>query len=208
MKTASLENNRHSLAHLLAAAVMELYPDAKRTIGPAIDNGFFYDFQFTKPISDSDLPSIEKKKDRLFQGGTKLKKSRAGERKAKKELDDYLKLQEEAKKRDHKKLGPELDLFTFSELVGAGLPLWTPRGTLIRTLLDDFVWELRKKFGYHRVEIPHITKKDLYEKSGHWDKFKNELFRIQTREGHLFAMKPMNCPHHTQIYARRPWSYS
>lgn len=123
------------------------------------------------------------------------------------ELDAYLKAQEEAKKRDHKKLGIELDLFTFSDLVGSGLPLWTPRGTIIRNLLDGYIWDMRESVGYQKVEIPHITKKDLYEKSGHWDKFKDELFRITTREGHEFAMKPMNCPHHTQIYARRQWSY-
>jgi len=114
---------------------------------------------------------------------------------------------EAEKERDHKKLGKELDLFTFSELVGSGLPLWTPKGTILRNLLDDFVWELRHKCGYEKVEIPHITKRELYEKSGHWDKFKDDLFRITTREGDEFAMKPMNCPHHTQIYARKPWSY-
>ncbi|MBI4088693.1 threonine--tRNA ligase [Candidatus Kaiserbacteria bacterium] len=111
------------------------------------------------------------------------------------------------RERDHKKLGKELDLFTFSDLVGSGLPLWTPKGTILRNLLDDFVWELRSKRGYEKVEIPHITKRELYEKSGHWDKFKDDLFRITTREGDEFAMKPMNCPHHTQIYARKPWSY-
>lgn len=111
------------------------------------------------------------------------------------------------KSRDHKILGPKLDLFTFSDLVGPGLPLWTPKGTILRNLLDGFVWELRKERGFERVEIPHITKKELYEKSGHWEKFKDELFQIKTREGHLFAVKPMNCPHHTQIYARKPWSY-
>ena len=108
---------------------------------------------------------------------------------------------------DHRRLGRELDLFTFSDLVGSGLPLWTPKGTLLRNLLDDFVWELRKERGYEKVEIPHISKKDLYEKSGHWDKFRDDLFRITTREGDELALKPMNCPHHTQIYARRPWSY-
>ncbi len=123
------------------------------------------------------------------------------------ELDTKLAQLEEAKKRDHKKLGPELDLFVFSELVGSGLPLFTPKGTILRDSLDNFVWELRKKHGYQRVDIPHITKKELYEKSGHWEKFKNDLFKITTREGHLFAMKPMNCPHHAQIYARKQWSY-
>ncbi len=115
--------------------------------------------------------------------------------------------EKEASSPDHRRLGQELDLFVFSDLVGSGLPLWTPRGTLVRNLLDDYVWEMRQKHGYEKVEIPHITKKDLYETSGHWDKFKDDLFRITTREGHEFAMKPMNCPHHTQIYARRPWSY-
>ncbi|HBB02309.1 MAG: threonyl-tRNA synthetase, threonyl-tRNA synthetase [Candidatus Peregrinibacteria bacterium GW2011_GWF2_38_29] len=124
-----------------------------------------------------------------------------------KELDDYLNMIEEAKKRDHKKLGKELGLFTFSELVGAGLPLWTPKGTLLRNILDNFVWELRQAKGYQKVTIPHITKKDLYETSGHWAKFSNDLFKITTREGHEFAMKPMNCPHHTQIYACEPRSY-
>lgn len=123
------------------------------------------------------------------------------------ELEAFETMMAEAEKRDHKILGPQLDLFTFSELVGPGLPLWTPRGTVLRNLLDDFVWQLRKASGYQRVEIPHITKKDLYEKSGHWEKYKDDLFRIMTREGHEFAMKPMNCPHHTQIYARRQWSY-
>jgi len=109
--------------------------------------------------------------------------------------------------KDHKQLGRELDLFVFSELVGSGLPLWTPRGTLLRNLLDDFVWELRQKRGYEKVEIPHVTKKALYETSGHWEKFKDDLFHVKTREGDEFALKPMNCPHHTQIYARKPWSY-
>ncbi len=125
----------------------------------------------------------------------------------KKDLEEHLAFLEEVKKRDHKKLGPELDLFTFSELVGPGLPLWTPKGTLLRDLLDNLVWKLRKEKGYERVDIPHIAKKDLYETSGHWDKFKDDLFRIPTREGHLFAIKPMNCPHHTQIYSRKQWSY-
>ena len=110
-------------------------------------------------------------------------------------------------KPDHKKLGQELDLFCFSDLVGSGLPLWTPKGTIVRNLLDDFVWQLRKKRGYEQVDIPHLAKKDLYEKSGHWEKFKDELFQIKTREGHLLVLKPMNCPHHTQIYNHIPRSY-
>ncbi len=127
--------------------------------------------------------------------------------KTEKELKDYLAFLEEAKKRDHKKLGKDLDLFTFSELVGPGLPLWTPRGTMLRQILDDFIWSMRKEKGYQKVAIPHITKKDLYEKSGHWSKFKDDLFHVKTRENHEFVMKPMNCPHHTQIFASRLRSY-
>lgn len=108
---------------------------------------------------------------------------------------------------DHRRLGQELDLFVFSELVGSGLPLWTPRGTVLRQELDKFVQEMRDEYGFQAVTIPHITKKDLYLKSGHWTKFKDDLFHIKSREGHEFAMKPMNCPHHTQIYASRPRSY-
>jgi threonyl-tRNA synthetase len=124
-----------------------------------------------------------------------------------KELRSYLAMLEEAKKRDHRKLGQELDLFVFSDLVGPGLPLWTPRGTILKNQLDAFVQELRDAAGFQQVSIPHITKKDLYERSGHWAKFKDELFRVTTREGHEFAIKPMNCPHHTQIYASQPRSY-
>ena len=286
-----MENIRHTLAHLLASAVLDLYPETKNTIGPAVDDGFYYDFEFPADvkISDKDLPTLEKKMkghlkswtrfthkeiteaeakeyfknnpykleliDEIVKKGEKItlytcgnftdlcrgghaenpaneipsdsfKLSRVagaywrgGEENkmltriyglafgSKLELDDYETKVVEAKKRDHKKLGVELDLFAFSPLVGQGLPLWTPKGTLVRNLLDEYVWSLRQMKEYQKVEIPHITKKDLYEKSGHWEKFKDELFRITTREGHEFAMKPMNCPHHTQIYDRRPWSY-
>jgi len=285
---APIENVRHSLAHLLAAAVMELWPDAKRAIGPAIDDGFYFDFEFSEPITEEDLPRIEAKMREILPTWSRFERHMLSAEDAKKEypgneykqelideftkngeqvsfyksggywdlcrgghvedmkevapgsfrldrlagaywrgdeknkmltriyglafatkaeLDAHLAMREEAKKRDHKKLGPELDLFVFSDLVGPGLPLWTPKGTILRNLLDDFVWQLRQAKGYERVEIPHITKKELYETSGHWDKFKDDLFRIKTREGHEFAMKPMNCPHHTQIYARRQWSY-
>ena len=286
---ASLEATRHSLAHLLAAAVLELYPDTKPTIGPAIENGFYYDFEFATPITDKDLAKIEAKMRELLpswslftckeatldeakellkgneyklelvaeivgkgekitlytcggftdlcRGGHVENPSKdiapdsfklshiagaywRGDEKnkmltriyglafeSKEALDKHATMQEEAKKRDHKILGPQLDLFVFSDLVGGGLPLWTPRGTMLRNLLDDRVWRLRKAVGYEKVEIPHITKKELYIKSGHWDKFKDELFRITTREGHEFAMKPMNCPHHAQIFNRRMMSY-
>jgi threonyl-tRNA synthetase len=293
-RETSLDEIRHSLAHLLAAAVLKEFPDAKLGIGPTIDTGFYYDFELARSLTPDDLKTLEKIIKKLISGnlaftGETVTSAEAKKRFAqqpfkldlinefaadgktltvyhtgaegkppvfsdlcrgghventseisadafkldkiagaywrgdeknpqlqriyglafenKEKLDAFLKIREEAEKRDHKKLGQQLDLFTFSDLVGPGLPLWTPRGTLVRNLLDDFVWELRKKRGYLKVEIPHITKKDLYEKSGHWDKFKDELFRITTREGHEFAMKPMNCPHHTQIYARKQWSY-
>lgn len=123
------------------------------------------------------------------------------------ELDQHLNALEEARNRDHRKLGKDLDLFVFSDLVGSGLPLWTPRGTYLRGKLDSFVQDLRNEYEFAEVTIPHITKKDLYEKSGHWQKFEDELFKITTREDHEFAMKPMNCPHHAQIYASRLRSY-
>ncbi len=296
-KELQIHKVRHSLSHLLATAVLEKYPKTLLGIGPVIENGFYYDFDFSAPISESDLPGFEKrvrelvkenlsftkksvtyiqakklfaknkyklelieelkkkkspisvyettrgtgkKKEVIFTdlcSGPHIKNTKEilpdafafthlagaywrGDEKnkmltriyglafeTKKELDVYREMLKEAERRDHKKLGVELDLFTFSDLVGSGLPLWTPKGTLLRILLDDFVWQLRSARGYEKVEIPHITKKELYEKSGHWQKFSEELFRITTREGHFFAMKPMNCPHHTQIYARKKWSY-
>src|SRR3989344_2659344 len=113
----------------------------------------------------------------------------------------------EMEKNDHRSLGKELDLFTFSELVGPGLPLWTPRGTIIYRELDNFIWEMRSMAGYERVTVPHITKRDLYETSGHWEKFAADLFKLTSREGKEYAIKPMNCPHHTQIFNRKPHSY-
>ena len=288
MNKDQIKHLRHSLAHLLGAAVLELYPKSKLAIGPAIDDGFYYDIDVAGVISDNDLSKIEKKmreilktwktfegrevsaneakdifpdnpykkeiideltekgqKITLYTSGSFTDLCRGGHVENAKDikpnsfklshvagaywrgneknpqltriyglafatkdaLQKHLVMLEKAKKRDHKILGPELDLFTFSDLVGSGLPLWTPKGTILRDELDNFVWELRKAKGYQKVDIPHVTKKDLYEKSGHWDKFKDELYKIQTREGHLLAMKPMNCPHHTQIYARKQWSY-
>jgi len=125
-----------------------------------------------------------------------------------KELRQYLDMLEEAKKRDHRKIGQELDLFVFSDLVGSGLPLFTPRGTVIRDELAKFAESLRHTSGFERVSIPHITKTDLYKVSGHWDKFGDELFLVESQEtSDQFALKPMNCPHHNQIYASRPRSY-
>lgn len=285
-----LEKIRHSLAHLLAAAVMELWPDTKRTIGPAIDDGFYFDFEFSQPISETDLPKIEKRMRKIYKSwgaferheldadaakqeypgneykhelidefseGGKKKVSfyksgqywdlcrgghtdsmkeidinafkldriagaywRGDEKnkmltriyglafKTKEELDTFLNQREEAKKRDHRKLGKELDLFTFSELVGSGLPLFTPRGTIMREELTKFVWELMKPHGYQRVNIPHIAKVDLYKTSGHWDKFADDIFHVSSKKtDDKFIIKPMNCPHHTQIYASKPRSY-
>ncbi len=125
-----------------------------------------------------------------------------------KELDDYLAMQEEAKKRDHRVLGQKLDLFTISEQVGKGLPLFTPRGTLLRELLNEYSQQLRAAHGWQKVWSPHITKNDLYKTSGHWDKFGGELFLVTSQEtSDQMVMKPMNCPHHQQIYASRPHSY-
>ena len=283
------EKIRHSLAHILAMAVLKKFPKTKLGIGPVIENGFYYDFSLPSPIAEKDLPELEESMKSIIRGNLDFAGENSTPAKARKlfadqpfklelikdfvkekrelrvyrtggdffdlcrgghvkstseippdafklvsvagaywkgseknpmltriyasafetknELEKHLALLEEAKKRDHKRLGQELDLFTFSDLVGPGLPLWTPKGTILRNILDDFVWKLRKERGYQQVDIPHITKKDLFEKSGHWDKFKNELFKIETREGHILAMKPMNCPHHTQIFARRLWSY-
>ena len=124
------------------------------------------------------------------------------------DLEGYVELQEEAKKRDHRKLGRTLDLFTFSPLVGSGLPLFTARGTVLRDRLNDYAQQLRKAAGYDKVSIPHITKPDLYKTSGHWDKFGDELFLITSQESSdNFVLKPMNCPHHTQIFASQQRSY-
>ncbi len=125
----------------------------------------------------------------------------------KEELDQYLAKLEEAEKRDHRKIGKELDLFTFSDLVGSGLPLFTPKGTILRNLLSDYITSLRLPLGYQPVMIPHIAKSELYKVSGHWDKFKDDLFHVSGKSGEAFVMKPMNCPHHNQIYASRPRSY-
>lgn len=123
------------------------------------------------------------------------------------ELDAHLAQLEEAKKRDHRIIGQQLNLFIFSPLVGPGLPLWTPRGTILRTEIDNFVQELRKEHNYGRVTIPHFTKPDLYIKSQHYEKYGDDLFKVKTRDGHELCIKPMNCPHHAQIYASQLRSY-
>ena len=286
----NLEKMRHTLSHVLAAAVKELYPDAKFGIGPAIDNGFYYDIDFgSAKISDADLAKIEKKMRGIIKRKLKMTKREASKSEAldwardhkqdykielieelpeedqitfydmgdlftdlckgphvkdlsetgpfklirvagaywrgdekrpmltriygvafatEDELDNYLAQQEEAKKRDHRKLGKELDLFCFSDLVGAGLPLFTPRGTELRELMANYSLSLRGREGFKKVWTPHITKTDLYKTSGHYAKFGDELFMVHSQvSGEDFAMKPMNCPHHAQIFASRPRTY-
>ncbi len=122
-------------------------------------------------------------------------------------LEAYEKLMEEAAKRDHRKLGAELDLFTFSDKVGSGLPMFTPKGAFMRNKIKDTIMEIQGQYGFEEVFIPHITKKELYETSGHWDKFKDDLFHVSGKGDTQFVMKPMNCPHHTQIYASKMRSY-
>ena len=291
MTQEELSKVRHTLAHLLAAAMGSIYKfdKIKLTLGPAIDNGFYYDIDMgDEKVTDADLVKIENKMRTLLPNWTEfthkeMTKDEAlaffkneyktelineiadrGEKitaytcggftdlcrgghsehpsteiapdsfkldrvagaywrgdeknkmltriyglafESKEKLDEYIFQIEEAKKRDHRKIGKELGLFVFSNLVGPGLPLWTPKGTIIRELLNDYVWELRKARGYQKVTIPHITKKELYETSGHWAKYADDLFKIHTREDHLFAMKPMNCPHHTQIFDSEQRSY-
>ena len=285
-----LEKMRHTLSHVLAAAVKELYPTTTFGIGPAIDNGFYYDMDFGDvKISDADLPKIEKKMRGIIarklplekrvvsklealnwarENGQKYKielieelpedaeismydlgdvftdlckgphvenTSQVGAFKlirvagaywrgdekremltriygvalaTEAELEEYLKRQEEAKARDHRKLGKELDLFCFSDLVGTGLPLFTPRGTELREMMANYSLSLRGREGFKKVWTPHITKTDLYKASGHYAKFGDELFMVHSQvNGEEFAMKPMNCPHHAQIFASRPRTY-
>lgn len=312
---SSIEQIRHSFAHLMAAAVKRLYPKVKFGIGPTIKNGFYYDFG-DLDISKMDVPKIEnqmreiaaqrhvfkkkmwdadtaveyfKKEDQPYKielieelaafapqtknlkpnvgmvhtGDIFLDLCRGGHVKntkdlplnafkltrvagaywrgdekrpmltriygvafaTKKELDGYLAQQQEAEKRDHKKLGKELGLFIFSELVGPGLPLFTPKGTIIRNILRNFVEDLERAYGYREVWIPHLAKPELYRVSGHLEKFKEDLFYVngstpQSRqqetagqagspqaEENQFILKPMNCPHHVQIYKSQMRSY-
>ncbi|MFA5000436.1 MAG: threonine--tRNA ligase [Patescibacteria group bacterium] len=291
-EVSNIEIKRHSLAHLLAAAVLEIYPNAKLAIGPAIDNGFYYDIDFgEQKINDADLKALEKKmahfaKQNLeFKGGeekidvalstaetdnnpykteliAELKNQGAksvsyytvgkftdlcrgphvantkeiktgsfklyklagaywrGDEKnkmltriyglafdTKEELDEYLKMISEAEKRDHRKLGKELDLFCFSDLVGPGLPLYTPKGMVIIEELKKHIEAVCRRYGFEKVMTPHLAKIDLYELSGHAKKFSEELFHVSSDKGHDFVIKPVQCPHHTQIYASRPRSY-
>ena len=312
MSEEELKSMRHSLAHIMAQAIQHLWPQAKFGVGPAIDNGFYYDIYLDNgTISEADLPKIEEemrkivaanypferrdvsveeaidwaiKGDQSFKvellndlkrSGTTVASELAGEKMGsvsdgdskvetvslysqgdytdlcrgghvdstgkvgafkltktagaywrgnennpqmqriygvafatQEELDEYLNRLEIAKQRDHRKLGRELDLYTTSPLVGIGLPLFTPRGTILRDIVAQYSNQLRQKFGFEKVWTPHITKKDLYETSGHWAKFGEELFLVKSQEtSDEMALKPMNCPHHTQIFASRPRSY-
>ena len=312
MSEEELKSMRHSLAHIMAQAIQHLWPQAKFGVGPAIDNGFYYDIYLDNgTISEADLPKIEEemrkivaadypfekrdvsveeaidwaiKGDRSFKvellndlkrSGTTVASELAGEKMGsvsdgdskvetvslysqgdytdlcrgghvdstgkvgafkltktagaywrgnennpqmqriygvafatQEELDEYLNRLEIAKRLDHRKLGKELDLYTTSPLVGIGLPLFTPRGTILRDIVAQYSNQLRQKFGFEKVWTPHITKKDLYETSGHWAKFGEELFLVKSQEtSDEMALKPMNCPHHTQIFASRPRSY-
>ena len=303
---------RHSLAHIMAQAVQHLWPQAKFGVGPAIEQGFYYDIDLGDvTISETDFGTIEKEMRRIIardlpfthrdvpvdeaiawaketdqpykiellndlkRSGTTIAKELAGEAlgsaaegeskvktvslysqgdytdlcrgghvestgkvgafkllrvagaywrgdetrpqmqrlygvafATQAELDSYLQMREEAKKRDHRKLGKELDLYTMSPLVGVGLPLFTPRGTILRDKAAQLSNQLREKYGFAKVWTPHITKKDLYETSGHWAKFGDELFLVTSQEtSDKMALKPMNCPHHTQIFASQPRSY-
>ncbi len=286
---------RHSGAHVLAQAVLDMFPEAKLAFGPPTETGFFYDFDLPRPLVPEDLPLLEKKMKKIaaqrqtFQGREveidearrfyeelgqvykvdqvdKLKEM--GESKvsfyenilpqnadvkfvdlcegghtkhtgdigafkvdkfagayfrgdenqpmltriyvlcfeSQDELQAHLKMLDEAKKRDHRKLGKELDLFVISELVGPGLPMFTPRGMIVRDAIQDYLWELHKPKGYSKILTPHIAKIDLYEKSGHAEKFGDDLFKVTGKDSD-FILKPMNCPHHMQIFDSQIRSY-
>ncbi len=284
-----MEHQRHSLAHLLGAAVMELYPDAKLTLGPAVDDGFYYDIKFTGSVSESELASIENKMRELLPTWTTVTHKEVSKEEAlghfkgnefkeelineiadrnevitlytmgnftdlcrgghiddlsvidpasfkldriagaywrgketnpmltriyglafesKEALAHYEWQQEEGRKRDHRKLGRELKLFTLSDLVGSGLPLFQPNGMIVRKAIEDYLWTLHSKKGYSRVWTPHVAKEALYETSGHAGHYMEDMFSVfggTSKE--KFYVKPMNCPHHMQIFADNQFSY-
>jgi threonyl-tRNA synthetase len=276
---------RHSTAHLLAAAVLELYPETQLGIGPPIESGFYYDFDRATPFTPEDLEKIEKKMqeiqarhlpyDRVYtpkeEGLRKyadawmkceLITERAGdvfteytlgpkfidfcrgphvpntsklkafkllsiagaywkgdEHKkqlqriygtaffTKQELEDYLNRLEEAKRRDHRRLGKELELFTVNETVGAGLPLWLPKGATIRRILEDYILEKERSLGYQHVYTPDLAKVELYKRSGHWDHYHEDMFPPMDLETEQMVLRPMNCPHHILVYESKQRSY-
>jgi threonyl-tRNA synthetase len=283
----SLQVFRHSAAHLLAAAVLELYPDVKLGIGPPIDTGFFYEFVRAEPFTQDDLEKIEAKmhelaaKDfpnerrlipkpealELYRKSNQEFKCELVEEKAsepmvsfyatgkfidfcrgphipstgrikafklmsvagaywkgkesnpqmqriygacfmdQKELDEYLRKLEEAKRRDHRRIGKELGLFTVSDLVGAGLPLWLPKGATIRRLLEDYILEKERRAGYQHVYTPDLAKVDLYMRSGHWAHYHEDMFPPMDLESEQLVLRPMNCPHHILVYESKKHSY-
>ncbi|MCC7469814.1 MAG: threonine--tRNA ligase [Bacteroidetes bacterium] len=285
----NLAKKRHTLAHLLAAAVLEIYPDTKLTLGPAIDGGFYYDMEFAQALTDADLPKIEKTMKKLLPKWTEfaheevsIEKAREiftgnpyklelieeiaekGEKitlytcggftdlcrgghsenpaqeiasdsfkldkiagaywrgneknkmltrvygfafETKEELEVYVKNREEAKERDHKKLGKELDLFLIDEKVGKGLPMWTPKGTAVKFAMEDFARKLEKKYGYEHVCTPFLGGEDLYRTSGHLDHYSHNMYAPIDMDGDKFYLRPMACPHHIRMYQRKPWSY-
>jgi threonyl-tRNA synthetase len=293
MNPDPLTAKRHTLAHLLAAAVLELYPNALPTIGPAIDNGFYYDFEFSTPITESDLKDIEKRMRKLLPSwkemvGKEVSKDEAilnfsspnganqykaelindivakgekltlytaghftdlcrgghsenpakeiaadsfklhrlagaywrGDEKnkqltriyglafnTKEELDSYLTMLKEAEKRDHRKLGKEMDILEFDDDVGPGLPLWLPNGAAIIEELEKLAKETEFAGNYVRVRTPHIAKESMYLKSGHLPYYEDTMFPPMEYEGGKYYLKAMNCPHHHKIYAARPKSY-
>ncbi|NOZ74822.1 MAG: threonine--tRNA ligase [FCB group bacterium] len=277
----------HSTAHLMAQAVKELFPDAKVTIGPAIQNRFYYDFDIEGTFSEEDLRSIEAKMKEIARRKLSISRKELTRQEAlnlfssmnesykveileaipeddiisaysqgdfvdlcrgphvpdtgkikyfklldssgaywrgdeknkmlqriygtafatKQGLKDYLYQLEEAKKRDHRKLGKELELFTFDEEVGPGLPLWLPNGTILVEELESLAKETERKAGYLRVRTPHLTKGKLYERSGHLEHYKDSMYPAMDVDGIDYYVKPMNCPHHHKIYAALPRSY-
>jgi threonyl-tRNA synthetase len=283
----SLQVFRHSAAHLLAAAVLELYPDVKLGIGPPIDTGFFYEFVRKEPFTQDDLEKIEAKmheiaaKDfpnerkllpkpealELYRKSNQEFKCELVEEKAtepmvsfyttgkfidfcrgphipstgrikafklmnvagaywkgkesnpqmqriygacfidQKELDEYLHKLEEAKRRDHRRIGKELGLFTVSDQVGSGLPLWLPKGATIRRLLEEYILEKERRAGYQHVYTPDLAKVDLYVRSGHWAHYHEDMFPAMDMETEQLVLRPMNCPHHILVYESKKHSY-
>ncbi len=287
----NLELLKHSTAHILAGAVLEMFPEAKFGIGPAIENGFYYDFQLPRTLIPEDLPLLEEKMREIIKANHPFEKAEISIKEAlehfekvnqplkvelisdlqkagnetvtiyksgnlvdlcagphiestgkinfkafaltkisgaywkgdeknqqlqriygvvfedKEGLKNYLHLVEEAAKRDHRKLGKELDLFCFSDLVGPGLPLFTPNGTIIKDELQKHVEKVCRGYGFQKVSTPHLAKIDLYEKSGHAQKFGAELFQVTSHYKQNYVLKPVQCPHQTQIFASKPRSY-
>jgi len=293
MSSPTLHQRRHSLSHILAQAVLDMFPEAKLGIGPDIENGFYYDFELPRTLIPEDLSILEKKMKHIIKQNQKFEKYdepidkaidflkaakqnfkvelaaelkeqgetqvsfykngpfvdmckgphvestikidpntfkldkiagaywRGDEKRpmlqriyglafdTKEELDKFIELRKEAERRDHRKLGKELDLFSFSENVGPGLPLWHPKGTVIVEELEKLAKEMEFKGGYVRVRTPHLTKGKLYELSGHLAHYKQSMYppmKLSDEEGDYYV-KPMNCPHHHMIFAANPKSY-